>query len=294
MKQKTAFLLLFFSSLVFTASIVSYRPTEGEAADWSKPTLSDAYSDFLTYMKDLSTDAATMFSGTPTNTPTGAMKWNRTTDLLQEWSGAAWVDQPVSVAGGGTGSSTQSGARTNLGLGTMATQNSSSVTITGGAISGITDLPVADGGTGSSTPSAARTALGAAASGANSDITALSGVTATGAIATLSAPGSLTISSSTHLDGGYIKLGKCVFWYSVFDVTFGGTGEIYFFATVPSTASSSNSGAFSGSYLRGTAYSNSLQVWLHDTGKVRIYDSGANWTPGFTYRVRLEGTYFIP
>ena len=41
-------------------------------------------------------------------------------------------------------------ARTNLGLGTIATQASNSVTITGGAISGITDLAVADGGTGAS------------------------------------------------------------------------------------------------------------------------------------------------
>ena len=39
-------------------------------------------------------------------------------------------------------------ARTNLGLGSIATQASNSVSITGGAISGITDLAVADGGTG--------------------------------------------------------------------------------------------------------------------------------------------------
>lgn len=51
-------------------------------------------------------------------------------------------------------------ARTNLGLGTMATQNANAVTITGGAISGITDLPVADGGTGASTAANARTNLG--------------------------------------------------------------------------------------------------------------------------------------
>lgn len=51
-------------------------------------------------------------------------------------------------------------ARTTLGLGTIATQNSSNVTITGGSISGITDLSVADGGTGASTASAARTNLG--------------------------------------------------------------------------------------------------------------------------------------
>lgn len=40
--------------------------------------------------------------------------------------------------------------RTTLGLGTIATQNSSNVTITGGSISGITDLALADGGTGAS------------------------------------------------------------------------------------------------------------------------------------------------
>ena len=39
-------------------------------------------------------------------------------------------------------------ARTSLGLGSIATQNSNSVSITGGTITGITDLAVADGGTG--------------------------------------------------------------------------------------------------------------------------------------------------
>jgi hypothetical protein len=51
-------------------------------------------------------------------------------------------------------------ARTNLGLGTMATQAANNVNITGGSISGITDLAVADGGTGASNASGARTNLG--------------------------------------------------------------------------------------------------------------------------------------
>lgn len=44
--------------------------------------------------------------------------------------------------------SNASDVRTTLGLGTIATQAANNVTITGGAISGITDLPLADGGTG--------------------------------------------------------------------------------------------------------------------------------------------------
>lgn len=41
---------------------------------------------------------------------------------------------PVAVTSGGTGASTAAGARTNLGLGTIATQNSNNVAITGGTI----------------------------------------------------------------------------------------------------------------------------------------------------------------
>ena len=52
--------------------------------------------------------------------------------------------------------------RTTLGLGSIATQSAASVSITGGSISGITDLTVADGGTGASEASTARTNLGVA------------------------------------------------------------------------------------------------------------------------------------
>jgi hypothetical protein len=53
-------------------------------------------------------------------------------------------------------------ARGSLGLGTIATQASDNVSITGGSISGITDLAILDGGTGASTQGAARTNLGVA------------------------------------------------------------------------------------------------------------------------------------
>jgi hypothetical protein len=70
------------------------------------------------------------------------------------------VDGVVAVNNGGTGATTVTAARTALGLGTLATQNSSAVTITGGTITGITDLALADGGTGASTATQARTNLG--------------------------------------------------------------------------------------------------------------------------------------
>lgn len=66
----------------------------------------------------------------------------------------------LKVAKGGTGATTASGARTNLGLGSIATQNANAVAITGGTVSGITDLAVADGGTGASDAAGARTNLG--------------------------------------------------------------------------------------------------------------------------------------
>jgi hypothetical protein len=61
----------------------------------------------------------------------------------------------------------------------LKTTNSAAA-ITGGTITGITDLAVADGGTGASTAADARANLGAAASGANNDITSLTALTAGG------------------------------------------------------------------------------------------------------------------
>lgn len=65
----------------------------------------------------------------------------------------------VPVANGGTGAANSTSARSNLGLGSMSTQNATAVAITGGSISGITDLAIADGGTGAGTAADARTNL---------------------------------------------------------------------------------------------------------------------------------------
>jgi hypothetical protein len=80
-----------------------------------------------------------------------------TTSSQSNWD-TAYTDR-LKWDGGATGLNATTG-RTSLGLGTIATQAASNVSITGGSITGITDLAVADGGTGASTAADARTNLG--------------------------------------------------------------------------------------------------------------------------------------
>ena len=131
-------------------------------------------------------DTSGNFSAT---TITATLTGNVTGDVLGNLTGnvtgnATNVSGVVSINNGGTGASTQSTARTNLGLGTMATQAADTVAITGGSITGITPLGVASGGTGANDASAARTNLGlvigSTVQAFSNNLTALSAVSTTG------------------------------------------------------------------------------------------------------------------
>ena len=95
-------------------------------------------------------------------------------------NGTIVLSGTVNVANGGTGASTAANARTNLGVPSLTGTGASgtwNINVTGTAsnVSGV--VAIANGGTGASTASDARTNLGAAASGANSDITSMTGIT---------------------------------------------------------------------------------------------------------------------
>ena len=94
---------------------------------------------------------------------TGTVANARLDQQLQDVAGLAVTDGNF-IVGDGLNFVAESGAtaRTSLGLGSIATQDANNVSITGGSVSGITDLAVADGGTGASTASAARSNLGVA------------------------------------------------------------------------------------------------------------------------------------
>lgn len=133
-------------------------------ANWNNPTLTSTYTNFVQECKDRDTDSATMFGASGTNVPTGAIRWNTSTSIFERWSGSAWVAQPVSIAGGGTGATTQTAARTALGLviGTNVQAYATTLTTLAGLTPTLNNFIVGSGSTWTSQPaSTARTNLGA-------------------------------------------------------------------------------------------------------------------------------------
>jgi microcystin-dependent protein len=101
--------------------------------------------------------SANVITATLIGNVTGNLTGNVTGNVNGNATGLSTV---LPITNGGTGGSSTSSARSNLGLGSISTQNSNAVTITGGTISGITDITIADGGTGASTAAEARSNLG--------------------------------------------------------------------------------------------------------------------------------------
>ena len=167
------------------------------------------------------------------------------------------------------------------GLGTMSTQNANAVAITGGSITGITDLTVADGGTGRSTLAANAVLVGNGTSGINSVAPSTSGNI-------LVSNGTAWTSNTIQLSG--IKLGLGI------------TGEVW-----NNVIGSRSTGA---TYTNSRAYPIMLSVYGSGSGSSNtqiyvngslVYYNNAQWNgpgaipggcliipPGATYLVVLS------
>jgi hypothetical protein len=111
-------------------------------ADWLLPSARDLYVKIIEVLKGRDEDAATMFFNPPINPILHSIRANRAlgTQRFEEWDGNNWVTFKLDASGGGTGADTISGARSNLGIGTMGLQNNNLVNITGGVATGLTVL----------------------------------------------------------------------------------------------------------------------------------------------------------
>jgi hypothetical protein len=173
--------------------------------------------------------------------------------------------QFIKSAGSAAAPSWASIANTDVsGLGTMSTQNANSVAITGGSITGITDLTVADGGTGASTltgyvKGSGTAALTASATIPNTDITGLGTMSTQAASSVAITGGSITgITDLAVADGG-----TGVSSLTAYAVLAGGTTSTGAVQTVSGLGTSGQVLTSNGSGALPTWVTPSSGIWTH-------------------------------
>lgn len=89
------------------------------AADFDKPTVDDEYVNIFPDVRANQEALAKMFSdGSEANIPTGSVRFLN--NQFYTWNGSSWIAAPISLSGGGTGSSDAATARTALGANNAA------------------------------------------------------------------------------------------------------------------------------------------------------------------------------
>ena len=167
-------------------------------------------------------------------------------------------------------------------LGTMSTQNANAVAITGGTVTGITDLAVADGGTGRSSLAANAVLLGNGTSGVNTVAPGTAGNI-------LVSNGTTWNSSTVGLSG--IKLGLGITGEVWNDITGSRSSGVTYTNSRSYPIAVSVAGNLSSGYFGGAGYVNGalIQLWSYKSDA-----SGSNGgsvymivPPGATYQVDI-------
>jgi len=86
-------------------------------ADWSLPTLSSTYTNFLSQLQARDTDLALAFDGTTTTSqPTGTVRWDSTANRWKKWNGTSWAELTSTYALTGLSTTGAASIGTTLGV----------------------------------------------------------------------------------------------------------------------------------------------------------------------------------
>lgn len=139
-----------------------------------------------------------------------------------------------------------------------------------------------------------RSLIGAAASGENSDITALTGIALSSYTPAVTASGSMSISSLAINDAKYQRIGGFIEGYVSCNFTLGGVADQFIYVTAPVAGSVMNANVT----LRAGATENGSAVneaaWRYDAGSNRFIvfkPALANWTLGVNGSVHIGFRY---
>lgn len=135
---------------------------------------------------------------------------------------------------------------------------------------------------------------GIAASGSNSDITALTGVALQSWVPGITASGSMTVSSVTNNQGIYVRLGPFIFFSVSASFTLGGTQstEVRVDEPVVGTTDNVNCAFACSADENGTAITNARYRYTGSFFSV-FKPAGANWTLGANAAINIQGIYMV-
>ncbi len=133
-----------------------------------------------------------------------------------------------------------------------------------------------------------------ASSGANSDITALTGITLSSWTPTVTASGSMTISSLAVNEARYQRIGGYYMFHVSINCTLGGTASNYVYLTAPVSGTSHDTNCtFSCSATENGVFIDDPR-WNYNSGSsvFAVFKPAlANFTLGPNFSVHIQGTY---